>query len=150
MRLTPDIPPVWLALAIALAWAQGSYAPLGLSLAHPLTPVLARILIWAGIALIALAAFAFWRARTTIIPHHTPSHLVTTGIFSLTRNPIYLADALILTGFILHFDAVVSLLLVPCFIWFITTRFIHAEEARIKEAFAQDYARYAQRVRRWI
>ncbi|MEM6760823.1 MAG: isoprenylcysteine carboxylmethyltransferase family protein [Pseudomonadota bacterium] len=150
MRLTPDIPPVWLALAIAVAWAQGRFLPVGPSISHPIINGLASALIWVGIALIALAAFAFWRARTTIIPHNTPSALVTGGIFAVTRNPIYLADALILTGFVLSFDALLSLALVPLFIWFITVRFIRAEEARISAAFGEEFSAYSARVRRWL
>ncbi|MEL7164180.1 MAG: isoprenylcysteine carboxylmethyltransferase family protein [Pseudomonadota bacterium] len=150
MRLTPDIPPVWLALAIAVAWVQARFLPVGPSLAHPITDVLASVLIWVGIALIALAAFAFWRARTTIIPHNRPSALVTSGIFAISRNPIYLADALILTGLILSFDAVLSLALVPLFVWFITVRFIHAEEARIRDTFGQEFIAYSAKVRRWL
>ncbi|WP_299280314.1 isoprenylcysteine carboxylmethyltransferase family protein [uncultured Tateyamaria sp.] len=145
-----DIPPVWLMLAIALAWAQAEYAPMGISIAHPVIDLFSGLLIGGGVVLIALAALTFARARTTIIPHQTPTDLITTGVFGRSRNPIYLGDALILTGLILRFDAVPSLVLVPIFIWWIERHFIVSEENRMRRVFGADFAAYEQKVRRWV
>lgn len=145
-----DIPPVWLALCIALAWAQANVFDAGLSLASPVTDAMAGLLIGAGLVLVALAVVAFWRAKTTIIPHQTPSRLITTGIFARTRNPIYLADALILAGLILRFDAVLSLPLVPIFVWWIERHFIIPEEDRMRRLFRAEFGRYETKVRRWV
>ena len=145
-----DIPPVWLGLAIVLAWTQSRFFTLGLSLDYPVTQGIAGLLIGGGIVLIALAAWEFRRARTTIIPHQTPAHLITRGIFGVTRNPIYLADALILAGLILRFDAVLSLPLVPIFVWWIERHFVVAEEDRMRRVFRAEFARYERKVRRWI
>jgi len=145
-----DIPPVWLVLAIIVAWWQARLLPLGLTLEGAVTDALAGLLIGGGILLIVAAALAFRRARTTIIPHQTPSALITTGIFARTRNPIYLADALILTGFILRFDAVASLVLVPIFVWWIERHFIVPEENRMRRTFRANFAAYESKVRRWL
>ncbi|MEO0634504.1 MAG: isoprenylcysteine carboxylmethyltransferase family protein [Pseudomonadota bacterium] len=145
-----DIPPVWLVLAILIAWWQARLLPLGLSLEGAVTDALAGLLIGAGIVLIIAAALAFRRARTTIIPHQTPAALITTGVFARTRNPIYLADAFILTGFILRFDAVASLVLVPIFVWWIERHFIVPEENRMRRTFRKDFAVYERKVRRWV
>ncbi|MEM6374273.1 MAG: isoprenylcysteine carboxylmethyltransferase family protein [Pseudomonadota bacterium] len=145
-----DIPPVWLALAILIAWWQARLLTFSLSLKGPLTDMLAGLLIGGGVVLILAAVLAFRRARTTIIPHQTPASLITTGIFSRSRNPIYLGDALILTGLILRFDAVLSLVLVPLFVWWIERRFIIPEENRMRRMFRADFAAYEQKVRRWL
>lgn len=145
-----DIPPVWLAIAIIVAWWQARVMPLGLSLDSAVTQTLATGLIWAGVILIGAAAVSFWHARTTIIPHRTPAALITTGVFAYSRNPIYFADALILAGFILRFDAVLSLVLVPVFVLWIQTHFIHAEEDRMRTTFGAEFAAYESKVRRWI
>ncbi len=150
MRSIFDIPPVWLAFCIILAWAQGRFLPLGLSLDRPIVQFLAGCLIGAGLLLIALAALAFWQARTTIIPHQMPSNLITSGIFSRTRNPIYLGDAMVLAGLILFWDAVLSLPLVPIFVWWIERHFIIPEENRLRRKFRADFARYCQKTRRWV
>ena len=89
-------------------------------------------------------------ARTTVIPRRNPAALVTGGVFRLTRNPIYLGDAALLTGAILWWDAPAALPLVPAFVWLITRRFIRDEEARLRAAFGADFDRWAARVRRWL
>ncbi len=145
-----DMPPVWLAGFVALAWAQGRWFDMGLSLAHPITQLLGGLLVGAGIVLIALAAYEFRRHATTIIPHQMPSRVIQSGIFSRSRNPIYLGDALILAGLVLRMDAVASLVLVPVFVWVIERRFVIGEEDRMRREFRADFARYAQKVRRWV
>ena len=88
--------------------------------------------------------------RTTVIPRRNPSSLVTGGLFAWSRNPIYLGDALILTGAILWLDAVLALPLVASFVWVIRTRFIRDEEARLTLAFGPEFDLWAARTRRWF
>ncbi len=78
------------------------------------------------------------------------SALITSGIFARTRNPIYLGDALILTGLILIWDAVPSSILIPAFVLLIQTRFILAEESRLRDAFGDEFLRYTASTRRWL
>jgi protein-S-isoprenylcysteine O-methyltransferase Ste14 len=89
-------------------------------------------------------------ARTTVIPRRDPSALVTGGVFGWSRNPIYLADAIVLTGAVLWLDAVLALPLVAVFVWLIQTRFIRDEEARLTLAFGPEFDLWAARVRRWV
>ncbi|GHF35848.1 methyltransferase family protein [Seohaeicola zhoushanensis] len=145
-----DIPPVWLLGFALLAWAQGRWWPLGLSLANPVTDLLAGVLIGGGILLMLLAFSEFRKQRTTVVPHRTPSRLIQSGIFSRTRNPIYLGDALVLAGLVLRLDAVASLVLVVLFVWVIERRFIIPEENRLRRTFHADFARYERKVRRWV
>ncbi|MEL7099867.1 MAG: isoprenylcysteine carboxylmethyltransferase family protein [Pseudomonadota bacterium] len=145
-----DLPPLWLALFVALAWAQMRMLPAGLSLAGPVAHLLAGLLIGAGVLLMALALVEFGRHRTTVIPHNTPTTIIQTGVFSRTRNPIYLGDALVLAGAVLWLDAVLSLVLIPIFVWWIERRFIIPEEARMRQAFGPSFEAYARKVRRWV
>ncbi len=89
-------------------------------------------------------------ARTTVIPRRNPSALVSSGVFAWSRNPIYLADAILLTGAILWLDAVVALPLIFSFVWLIQTRFIRDEEARLTLAFGPEFDLWAARTRRWL
>lgn len=145
-----DIPPVWLALAVACAWAIGRAEPAGLGLGHVAGGLAGGILVGGGLILIALAIWEMRRMRTTVIPHREADRLVTTGIFRRSRNPIYLGDALILAGLILRFDAVLALPLVPLFLWWIERRFVIPEENRLRRRFRADFARYERATRRWI
>lgn len=145
-----DLPPVWLALCLGLAWWQAAYYPMGLSFGGALADFLGGLLVGAGLVLMALAVHEMRRQRTTIIPHREADALVQTGIFSRTRNPIYLGDALILAGCILYWDAVLALPLVPVFVWWIERHFIVPEENRLRRKFRADFARYCQKTRRWV
>ncbi len=107
-------------------------------------------LIAVGLWMTALAAIQFARHRTSIIPGRQPDAMITAGLYRLTRNPIYLADALILTGACLWLGAISGLLLVPGFIWLIQNRFIRPEEQRLQAAFGPAFDRYRARVRRWL
>lgn len=145
-----DLPPVWLLAFIALAWAQATYFPFGLSFGGPWADFLGGVMIGGGVLLMLLALSEFRRHRTTVLPHRTPTRLIQSGIFSRTRNPVYLGDALLLAGIILRFDAVLALPLVPIFVWIIEKRFILGEEDRMRRVFRMEFARYERKVRRWV
>lgn len=148
LREAINLPPLWLALFAGLAWAQARLVPWGGFGAWG-GPAGAA-LVAAGVALMVAAFAEFRRHRTTVVPHRAPRALITTGIYRLTRNPIYLGDALILAGLCLIWDAVPSLLLVPAFLAVIAARFVRPEEARLRAAFGPDYAAWSARTRRWI
>ncbi|WP_195820571.1 methyltransferase family protein [Roseobacter sp. MH60115] len=145
-----DVPPVWLVGFAVLAWLQSQYVSFDLSLAHPVTLLLAGLFVGAGIVLTLLAVMEFRRHKTTIIPHETPDSLIQSGVFGRSRNPIYLADVLILAGLCLWWDAVLALALVPILVWVLERRFIVPEENRMRRVFRADFARYEQKVRRWL
>lgn len=150
MQKNIDLPPVWLLGALILAWLQKTYASYGLGFGPVWADLLGGLLVGAGIVLMALAVYEFRRHRTTIMPHREADALVTSGIFKRSRNPIYLADSLILTGMILYWDAVLSLPLIPLFVWWIEKHFIIAEEKRLRRNFRADFARYEKQTRRWL
>ena len=141
-----ELPPVWLAAFAVLAWASGQILPLPV----PYGAVIGWGLILAGALMMATAAAQMVLGRTTFIPRRDPDAMVTEGVFALTRNPIYLGDALVLTGVCLVSDAPAALVLVPVFMWIITQRFILDEEARLRRRFGTEFERYAARVRRWL
>ena len=145
-----DIPPVWLVGFAVLAWYQARLLPLGLSLDGAATDLISGLLIGAGIILAVMAIVEFRRHRTTVVPHEIPTAMVQSGIYKRSRNPIYLGDVLILAGLVLRFDAVVSLVLVPVFVWVLERRFILPEEDRLRRTFRVDFARYERQTRRWI
>lgn len=143
-----DIPPVWLGLFAIAAWGLAGLGPrFG---AGPVPQLAGGLLIGAGILLIVLAGLALSQARTTVIPHLQPAALVTSGVYGRSRNPIYLGDALILTGLAFRFDGMLALGLVPLFVWVITDRFIKPEEERLRRAFGPAFDTWAARTRRWV
>lgn len=142
-----DIPPSWLALHIGAAWVLSFVSP---AVFGAWGAVLGQGLVVLGALVMGAAALEMVLSRTTVIPRRNPSTLVTGGLFAWSRNPIYLADAMILSGAILWLDAVLALPLVASFVWLIQTRFIHDEEARLTEAFGPEFDLWAARTGRWL
>lgn len=141
-----DFPPVWLAAFAAAGYAAGRLMPFA-----PFDGRMAGgVLVALGLLLMGAAALQMAVSRTTVIPRRDPARLVTGGIFRLSRNPIYLADALILTGLYLYWGAFVALPLVGLFMWVIGRRFILGEEERLSRLFGETFATYKKRTRRWI
>ena len=141
-----DVPPAWLVLFMGLAWFMGEvWAPLGETMRFP---GLVVVILGAGLA--AWAAIHFRRAGTTIIPHQEPTALVSDGPFKFSRNPIYLADMLILFGWCLICGTIAGMILLgPLFI-VLERRFILPEEARLSAHLGEPYNQYRSKVRRWI
>lgn len=145
-----DMPPVWLLAAAVLAWAQATWYPMGLSFGGVWADFVGGVLLGGGLLLMALALVEMRKHHTTIIPHRDADTMVQSGIFSRTRNPIYLGDVLVLAGLVLKFDAVLSLVLIPMLLWVLEKRFVIPEENRLRLKFRANFARYCQKTRRWI
>lgn len=143
-----DYPPIWLLAALALVWAETQLVPGVVPWAWAQNLGTGLALVAAG--LFVLAGWEFLRARSTIIPHQTPQTLITTGIFAYSRNPIYLADLLILVGLSLRWGAGSGFFLLPVLAFVLHHRFILGEESRIRAMFGADAEAYFARTRRWI
>lgn len=144
-RITPDLPPVWLAGHMAAAWGLANIVPLWRFDAGPA----GRLVIALGLALVLWSAWWFWRKRTPIEPRHTPRALIVEGPYRLNRNPIYTGLVIILAGWALGLGALSALLTVPILPWVLTRRFIAPEEAALHAAFGREAERYLARTRRW-
>ena len=124
---------------------------------HP-TPVILRppftltglLLIAAGLVLAYQARTNFLESRTTLSPYESPSALITGGPFRFSRNPVYLAMAMILLGGAVLMGTLLSLLFTALFIVIIDRVFIPFEEQMLEDLFGTRYREYRQRVRRWI
>jgi protein-S-isoprenylcysteine O-methyltransferase Ste14 len=142
-----ESPPTWLLAFLAVLWVQARFVPLVAPL--PQTRHLGSWSIVVGVAVILLAAMQFRAQQTTILPREVPRAMIDTGLYAYSRNPIYVADALILAGCALRWD-LAGLVLVPVFAWVITRRFVLGEEAGMRAMFGAAFDAYAARVRRWV
>lgn len=143
-----DIPPVWLALHLAVVWVLAPLDPFSFVIAG--TRPLGTFLLIGGLSLMLMAVWEMRQHRTTPIPHMEPDALVSSGVFAISRNPIYLGDALILGGVILRADSPMLLVLIPIFVLIIQKRFIRAEESRLRRAFGAAFDAYCEKTRRWV
>lgn len=145
-----DLPPVWFVLTLALGLWLPRLTGLDLSLESGLVDFISAVFIGGAVILMALAIAEMRRQRTTMSPHQEADRLVTSGIFKRSRNPMYLAYVMMLTGLLLCFDTILSLPLVPIFLWFIERRFVIPEENALRRKFRMDFARYCEKTRRWL
>jgi protein-S-isoprenylcysteine O-methyltransferase Ste14 len=101
-----DLPPIWLLAALYAAFWLGQTLPFETVLDHMMVRGIGVGLVMVGLILMGLAVTEMRMKKTTVLPHLQASHLVRTGIFARTRNPIYLGDVFVLVGCILWWGGV--------------------------------------------
>ena len=147
-RILP--PPFALLLGIFLIYYAERHLPFG-QFMLPGQRSLALVLFFISLLLMLRAAWRMKRAHTTLNPliPERSQRLVTEGIFQRSRNPIYLADAIILAGMVFWFGQWVGILVVAAFVIYINQVQIPTEERILATLFGEQYAEYCRRVPRW-
>jgi protein-S-isoprenylcysteine O-methyltransferase Ste14 len=146
------IPPPIVGLAVAAGmWAVAHVAPI-LQLPKFVRPLVAAALAAIGAVVAIGGVISFRRAKTTVNPlkPETSAALVSIGVYSFTRNPMYLGMVLVLFAWAVYLSSIWSLV-GPVFFAFYITRFqIVPEERALEGLFGAAYAEYKKRVRRWL
>lgn len=144
-------PPIVAGLIAGAMWWGASYLPL-MSPPPLVRQGLVLLLAMAGVTCDLLGLLAFLRLRTTVNPlqPQKTSALATGGIYRITRNPMYLGLALLLTAWAVHLASPAVLLGPLAFIAYINRFQIKPEEKVLAGMFGEEYSRYAARVRRWL
>lgn len=104
---------------------------------------------YAGLVFLLLSVLSFGRSFRVGIDAEQPGDLVTTGIFTLSRNPIYVGFALVLLGQFLVFPNWVLLVYLVGGLWLLN-RQARREEDCLRGQYGAAYADYAARVRRYL
>lgn len=146
------IPPPVMTLLTGVTMIAVAQVTTPTALPAPLRFGLAAAL-FAGAGLFGAPAIAaFRRARTTINPVRieSASTLVSTGIYGISRNPMYVGLAGLLFSLAIGL-ARPWLLLGPLAFVLFTTRFqIIPEERAMQARFGDRFTAYRARVRRWL
>lgn len=111
---------------------------------------------WAGVALCLSGLLLFVASLVSFgmsfrvgIDTDTPDKLITTGVFAFSRNPIYVAFALVLAGeFLIFPNWVLLVYLASAVVLF--HRQVLREEEYLRRHYGQQYAEYSGRVRRYF
>lgn len=146
------VPPPLVGLALAVAmWFLAPSGPL-LALPEALRLALTLAIGGVGLCLDLSGLVAFVRRRTTVNPlaPARSSALVTGGVYRITRNPMYLGMACLLTAWAVWLGALWPWLGPVAFVLYITRFQIRPEEQVLARLFRQSYTDYRARVRRWI
>lgn len=102
-----------------------------------------------GLAVIP-AVFAFRRADTSPNPYRPSSQLVTTGIYGLSRNPMYVGFTLWYLAAACWVNNLWLFVLLPIVLLVMLYGVILREEAYLERRFGDEYLAYRGRVRRWL
>ena len=144
-------PPLLFAAPLSATLALQKWLPLPLPLpVRPVTKTVGAVLTIAGLALSASGAAIFRRNRTTVVPHHPVSTLVTKGPYRISRNPMYTGLAAAYVGAALLVGTWWPLIIAPLPVLATHRWVIGPEEEYLKRRFGAEYERYQSQVRRWL
>jgi protein-S-isoprenylcysteine O-methyltransferase Ste14 len=106
----------------------------------------------AGALFLLPAALSFICHKTTVNPQspELASTLVTNGIYSVTRNPMYVGMLIMLAAFALWLGAAGAVLAVVTFFLAIDRFQIRGEEQALTRAFGKPFEDYVARIPRWL
>ncbi len=115
-----------------------------------LTLAIALAAIGAGFDVSGLVAFR--RARTTVNPMKpgSASSLVHSGVYRVTRNPMYVGLVFLLLGWAAYLWSPWVLFGPLAFAAYINRFQIAPEERALAALFGEEYRAYQARVRRWL
>lgn len=144
-------PPLLLIAVVIAAVSLAEFYPLPWPGMDDLPARVVGLSIGAGGVLLAIwAVWTMRQAQTTILPHKPATTLVTNGPFARLRNPIYVADIMLLLG---AAEVTKNLWLVIGTVAFgimVTYLAILPEERHLEAKFGDAYRDYKSRSRRWL
>ena len=119
--------------SLAQAWLASGFAVLGLICS-------------------SLGVAGFRRARTTVNPMRPEAAtvLVGSGIYGITRNPMYVGFLCLLLAELVWLGSPVALFVAPGYILYLNRFQITPEERALRQRFGVEYVEYATRVGRWL
>ncbi len=112
--------------------------------------ILGVLFVMVGLVVMLPALVKFFKTKNTLIPNKPATSLQTSGIYSITRNPMYLGLLNIYIGIAFLKGNWWTLMLVPFVILIVTYLVILKEESYLGRAFGDGYVEYRKKVRRWI
>jgi protein-S-isoprenylcysteine O-methyltransferase Ste14 len=152
MTLSLRIPPVGVTgIAALLVWSLARATP-ALTI-EALNPGWAAIALGGiGVACSVLGVASFRQARTTVNPLRpgAASTLVASGIYKVTRNPMYLGFLLLLVSEVAWLANAAAVIVVPVFVLYLNRFQIVPEERALLQRFGGEYSNYTARVPRWL
>lgn len=136
--------PGLVAFAVPAVWLQLSGRT---RLAHPA----GLVLLAAGSGALLWCARDFYLSgRGTLAPWAPPRRLVVVGLYRFSRNPMYVAVALVLLGWGVSFASAGLLVYALAVVAAFHLRVVFGEEPWLARTHGDAWRRYAARVRRWL
>jgi protein-S-isoprenylcysteine O-methyltransferase Ste14 len=135
----------------ALPWLAHRLLPVVLPIPGSLRSAGAAALFGIGVALWLACLDAFSRhGRGTPLPLDAPRNLVTRGPFAFVRNPIMLAELLVISAVALHFASLGIAVYGALLALGAHVSVLYVEEPELRGRFGEGYEEYCRAVPRWL
>jgi len=131
------LPPTYLFISIAMMALLHFLVPVLMFAVYPWN-LLGIIPLVTGVTLNLIADTAFKKEQTTVKPFETSSTLITTGVFQISRHPMYLGMILILFGIAILMGSLTPLIVIVIFSILIELVFARIEEKMLEEDLMLD------------
>ena len=151
-KLELKIPPVLVVvLFVILMWLISLLLP-GIHISAQFRMLACMVLAGTGAFISVSAVVSFRKARTTVNPTAPEecSSLVISGVYKMTRNPMYLGLLFFLLAWGLFLSNLYSLVLSAGFVLYMNRLQIQPEERALEACFGAEFLAYKNRVRRWL
>jgi protein-S-isoprenylcysteine O-methyltransferase Ste14 len=112
--------------------------------------LLGILLLIIGGALNLIADAAFKKENTTVKPFEKSTALVVSGVFTISRHPMYLGMVIILLGIAILMGTLTPFIVVVIFGILMELVFVKPEERMLEAQFGATWVAYKMKVRKWV
>jgi protein-S-isoprenylcysteine O-methyltransferase Ste14 len=144
-------PPIIYVFFFFLAVLLQRFLPIGKKLFQiPLMIIAGWLLILLAASFSIPALARFFVSKNTLMTIRPANSLQTRGIYSITRNPMYLGLLFLYCGLSIFKGNCWNFILLPGLIYVVQFYIIRNEEYYLLSTFKENYEAYLKKVRRWI
>lgn len=143
------LPPTYLFISIVLMVLLHFLFPVFEIIPYPWL-LLGSVPLSLGVALNLIADRAFKIFNTTVKPFEESAALITTGVFRISRHPMYLGMILMIFGLAILMASLTPFFVVPVFAALLDKKFIKVEERMLEKTFGHAWLEYKLKIRKWI
>lgn len=152
MKLELRIPPLIMVGIFAGTMKLAAAALPRLSLDSTLAAVCSLGLIIGAVGFCILGVVEFKKNKTTVDPRFPDksSSLVKSGVYSVSRNPMYVGFAMTLLSLVVYLQSPLLVVGVVLFVFYMNKYQIKPEERALETHFGDEFTDYKKQVRRWL
>lgn len=151
-NLELKIPPLLLVVLCAVLMLLASRVLPGIALSPVVQWGVSVPVLVLALYFLLFGVLEFRRHKTTVDPRFPQkvSALVDSGVYAVSRNPMYVGFALLLVALVVLLASPWLASVVLLFVWYMNRFQIEPEERVLSALFGDGYVQYQSRVRRWV
>lgn len=144
-------PPFFYLFFFAAGLIIQRWVPLNFEISTAFPAAVFGVIFFISAAVLGIGALRlFHESKNTVVTFRPATSLQKTGVYSKTRNPMYLGMVFLYIGFSLFFGNWWHFILLPLLMIVIKRFVIRKEERYLTRKFGQEYLNYLDQVPRWL